>query len=75
MADQITTDEDGKTYRNGMLQIRSGSPGIHGAISDMISAIAQHLHPSRELMNRGKQINQTVEEAAGNGSTDLGQQF
>jgi hypothetical protein len=71
MADQITTDEDGKTYKNGVLQVKSGTPGVNGAIGDMVGALAKALGP-RSITQRSTKINQAVDQAT---SSDLGNQF
>lgn len=76
MADVITQDEQGRTYRNGVLQVHSaGSPGVGGAIHDMIAALAQAFAP-RAITQRSQKINQDVDQASGAPQTsDLGNQF
>lgn len=71
MADQITTDEDGKTYKNGVLQVKSGSPGVSGAISDMVGALSKALAP-RSITQRSAKLNQGVDAAD---APALGDQF
>lgn len=78
MADQITQDENGRTYRNGVLQVHSTPPG--GAIQNMIAALVSAFKPvapgASQLSGRGRQIDQAVDEASGAPQTsDLGQQF
>jgi hypothetical protein len=71
----LTQDESGRTYRNGVLQAQTGSPGVSGAISDMIGALARAFAP-RAIVNRPQRINGAVEEASGAPQTsDLGNQF
>ena len=65
MADQITQDEQGRTYRNGVLQTSSSpSPTVSGAIQSAIAALAQAFAP-RALLQRPQAVNQAVEAAAG----------
>ena len=59
----ITQDEQGRTYKNGVLQAQSGSPGVSGAISDMIGALAKAFAP-KGLTQRPQRINQAVDEAS-----------
>jgi hypothetical protein len=75
MADVITQDEQGRTYRNGVLQAHTGSPGVSGAISDMIGALAKAFAP-RAITQRPQRIENAVDEASGAPQTsDLGNQF
>jgi hypothetical protein len=51
------------------------SPGVAGAISDMIGALAKAFAP-KAITQRGKRIDQAVNEASGAPQTsDLGDQF
>jgi hypothetical protein len=76
VADQITQDDQGRTYKNGVLQTSSSpSPGVGGAIQSMIAALAQAFAP-KGLTQRGQRVNQAVDEASGAPqSSDLGSQF
>jgi hypothetical protein len=75
LSDDITQDEDGRTYKNGVLQVKSGTPGVSGAIGDMIGALARAFAP-RAIVNRPQRINGAVEGASGAPQTsDLGNQF
>lgn len=58
----------------GKLQIASGSPGLGGAISDAIKALASAFAP-KAITQRPTQIEQTVNDATGAQSQPLGQQF
>jgi hypothetical protein len=70
MADQITQDEQGRTFRNGVLQTSSSpDPTVSGAISRLVQTLGQALAP-RPLTQRSAKINQTVEDQSG-----LGNQF
>jgi hypothetical protein len=63
MADQITQDENGNTYRNGVLQTHSNaSPGVSGAISDMVKALAQAFAP-KSITQRGAKVAQAIDQA------------
>jgi hypothetical protein len=65
MADQITQDEDGRTYKNGVLQVStvpSASPV--DALHAMIAALARAFAPP-QLTHRATRINQAVDEASG----------
>lgn len=56
--------EDPQYNAAGVRQVHSGTPGISGAIGDMIAALAQAFAP-RGLTQRGPMINQTVDQQAG----------
>lgn len=58
---------------SGVLQVRSGTPGISGAISDAIKALAMAFAP-KAITQRPQQINQAVDQADP-GPQSLGQQF
>jgi hypothetical protein len=65
VADQITQDEQGRTYKNGVLQTSSSpSPTVAGAIHSAISALAQAFAP-RGLVQRPDAINRAVEGQSG----------
>ena len=65
MADQITQDEQGRTYKNGVLQTSSSpSPTVAGAIHSAISALAQAFAP-RSLVQRPQAIEGAVNAATG----------
>jgi uncharacterized protein YukE len=75
-------DDDDKpaVQRNaqGVAQYHTGTPGVGGALSDFVSALARAFAGSTvpQLQNRGRQVNQAVDEASGSPqTTDLGQQF
>jgi hypothetical protein len=68
MADVITHDEQGRTFKNGVLQTTSATAAgpIHDAIAALVSAVAP-----RGLVQRPAKVNQAVEAQSG----DLGSQF
>lgn len=76
MADQITTDANGRTYKNGVLQTQSpASPGLGGAIGDAVKALAAAFAP-KAITQRGQRLNQQIDEndpAPASGA--LGDQF
>jgi len=74
MADRIETDDDGKTYKNGVLQVKSGSPGVGGAISDAVSALQKAFAP-KSLTQRGQKLDQQIDEESGAPASSLGNQF
>jgi hypothetical protein len=77
MADQITQDEQGRTYRNGVLQVSSApDPSAAGAIRALVSALASALGPKSitQQPQRMQQQMQQAEGAAPQGG-DLGSQF
>ena len=79
MADPADDDSQGTpnhSYNSqGVLQVRNGTPGPAGAISDLVSALARAFAP-RALTQRSQKVNQTVDEASGSPqTTDLGNQF
>jgi len=67
MPDQITTDENGKTYKNGVLQVKSNaSPGISGAIKDAVGAVSDWLAP-KSITQRKNKLAQQEKDAEGLG--------
>lgn len=75
MADLIEQDEQGRTYRNGVLQGHSGSPGVGGAIHDMVAALASAFAP-KSITQRSKAVQQHVDADSGAPqNSDLGNQF
>lgn len=77
MADVITQDEQGRTYRNGVLQAQApATPGVSGAIGDMVKALASAFAP-RAITQRGARVAQGINEAdpAPANSGALGDQF
>jgi len=65
VADQITTDENGSTYKNGVLQSRSKpSPGVGGAINDAIGALASSFGP-KAITQRKSKVDTAVNDALG----------
>lgn len=76
MADTVTQDENGRTYRNGVLQAAPrAAPGVGGAIGDMVAALASAFAP-KGMTQRSQKVNQAVDEASGAPQTsDLGNQF
>jgi hypothetical protein len=68
MAD-VTTDEQGRTYKNGVLQTSTASsPGVGGAIKDAIAALSKSFAP-RSIVDRPKVVQGTVD------ANSLGNQF
>lgn len=79
MADPADDDSQavpGRSYSpQGVLQVRSGTPGAGGAIGDLVAALARAFAP-KALTQRSQRVNQAVDEASGSPqSNDLGQQF
>jgi hypothetical protein len=69
MADQVTTDEQGRTYKNGMLQTSTaGSPGVSGAIKDAIAALSKSFAP-RSIVQRPQRLQGQID------ANSLGDQF
>jgi|GEM_PF-6310041 len=71
MADQTTQDENGKVYKNGRLQVQSGTPGVGGAISDAVKALQSAFAP-RSLTQRGQRTDKAIDEDSG---SNLGDKF
>lgn len=70
---EITTDAQGRTYRDGVLQAPSGSPGFSGAVHDLVQAVAGAIGP-KSITQRQQKIKQGVDQADPQPS-DLGNQF
>jgi hypothetical protein len=76
VADTITHDAEGRTFKNGVLQVSSSpEPGPAGAIRAMISALASVFTPAKAIKANPDKINQAVEDASGGSSGALGDQF
>jgi hypothetical protein len=55
MTDSVTTDDQGRTFKNGVLQVsRSATPGVGGAISDAIGALASSFAPKAITQRKAK---------------------
>jgi bifunctional ADP-heptose synthase (sugar kinase/adenylyltransferase) len=75
VADQITQDEQGRTFKNGVLQTSSSpSLDVTGAIHSMIAALAQAFAP-RAVVQRPQAIEQAVNGASGAPQPGLGHEF
>jgi hypothetical protein len=76
LADQVVQGPDGRTYRNGVVQVSSSpDPSAGGAIHAAIAAIANAMAP-RSIVDRQKRINQQVDEDSGAPqNSDLGSQL
>jgi hypothetical protein len=75
-ADDDSQTAPGRSYSpQGVLQVRSGTPGAAGAIGDLVAALARAFAP-QALTQRPQKVNQAIDEASGSPQTnDLGQQF
>lgn len=77
MADQITQDEQGRTYRNGVLQTSSApAPGAANAIQALVSALASAFAP-KSITQQPQRMQQQMQQAEGTAPQggDLGSQF
>ena len=76
MADRITQDENGRTFKNGVLQTSSSpDPSASGAIQAMIAALA-HAFAPRSLTDRAQVVNGAVDAQSGAPqNSQLGDQF
>lgn len=77
MPDMITQDEQGRTYKNGILQAQApASPGVSGAIGDMVKALAAAFAP-KSITQRGARVAQGINEGdpQAPASGALGDQF
>ena len=79
MADQITQDEQGRTFKNGVLQTSSSSApasDVGGAIHSMIAALASAFAP-RSIVHQPQRMQQQMQQAEGTAPQggDLGSQF
>lgn len=76
MADQIQTDANGKVYKNGVLQANSSpaTPGVGGAISDAVAALAKAFGP-RSITQRGQKVKDAIDRDETGQPDALGNQF
>jgi hypothetical protein len=74
MADQITQDEQGRTYRNGVLDVHTGTPGAAGAIHDLVQALAGALGP-KSITQAPQRMQQQMNQSDPAPTAPLGSQF